>query len=294
MRVPPFGGTGEWLKGNLHTHSVMSDGDLAPDEILAWHRDHGYDFVAITDHDLRTVEPAPAGLVVLPAAELSLGHSAAGAPYHLVALGLEHDDLPRAPTRGALVERLAAAGVVSFLAHPYWSLLTPAEVLEVRGCLGLEVYNTGSEVENLKGLATVHWDQALTAGWRACGLAVDDSHWKLPDHGGGWIWLRAAERTPEAVLAALRRGHFYASTGPRLEDLQLDGRRLFVRCSPAAAVYWIGHSHLGWSVHAPAGGSLTEAELEIDPRARYVRVEVADAAGRRAFSPPMFRDDAGG
>jgi len=69
---------------------------------------------------------------------------------------------------------------------------------------------------------------------------------------------------------------------------------VLVRCSPAAAIVWTGQAHLGGSVHAPAGGTLTEAELEIDPRARYVRVEVVDGAGRRAFGPAVFRDpDAG-
>ena len=194
--------------------------------MLAWYARHGYDVVALTDHDLRTIEPAPERLVALPAAELSLGKSAAGAPMHLVTLGLEHDDLPKAPSRGALVERLSEMGAVSFLAHPYWTQLTQEEVLEVRGCLGLEVFNTGSEVENLKGLATVHWDQALGAGWRAAGLAVDDSHFKIDDAGGGWIWIRAASREPGAVLAALRDGLFYASQGPRIEGFSLDGHHL--------------------------------------------------------------------
>jgi hypothetical protein len=289
MHVPPFDQPGEWLKANLHTHTSMSDGALAPHKVLAWYAAHGYDVVALTDHDRRTVEPAPAGLVALPGAELSLGHSAAGAPMHLVALGLGRDDLPKAPSRAALVEQLNAMDVVSFLAHPYWTQLTPAEVLEVRGCLGLEVYNTGSEMENLKGLATVHWDQALGAGWRAAGLAVDDSHFKIDDAGGGWLWIRSTSRDPAAILAALRTGLFYASQGPRIEELQLDGRLLHVRCSPAASVYWIGHTHLGWCAHAPTGGTLTEVDFEIDDRARYVRVEVVDAAGRHAWSPACFR-----
>ncbi|MGZ5442768.1 MAG: hypothetical protein ACXW5U_18720 [Thermoanaerobaculia bacterium] len=30
-----------WLKGNLHTHTAMSDGDSTPQEMAAWYRDHG-------------------------------------------------------------------------------------------------------------------------------------------------------------------------------------------------------------------------------------------------------------
>jgi len=40
-----------WLKGNLHTHSFWSDGDEFPEAILSWYVDHGYDFVAMSDHN---------------------------------------------------------------------------------------------------------------------------------------------------------------------------------------------------------------------------------------------------
>ena len=38
-----------WWKGNLHTHSLWSDGDDFPEMIVAWYIDHGYDFLAISD-----------------------------------------------------------------------------------------------------------------------------------------------------------------------------------------------------------------------------------------------------
>lgn len=41
-----------WYRGNLHTHSLWSDGDDYPEMIAAWYREHGYDFVAMTDHDV--------------------------------------------------------------------------------------------------------------------------------------------------------------------------------------------------------------------------------------------------
>jgi histidinol phosphatase-like PHP family hydrolase len=39
------------LKGALHTHTTKSDGKLTPEEVLRAHRDQGYDFIALTDHD---------------------------------------------------------------------------------------------------------------------------------------------------------------------------------------------------------------------------------------------------
>src|SRR5436853_6514220 len=42
----------KWYKGNLHTHSLWSDGNDFPELICDWYRDHGYDFLAISDHNI--------------------------------------------------------------------------------------------------------------------------------------------------------------------------------------------------------------------------------------------------
>lgn len=52
-RVPdasPVAGT--WWKGNMHTHSLWSDGDEFPEMIAAWYREQGYNFVAFTEHNI--------------------------------------------------------------------------------------------------------------------------------------------------------------------------------------------------------------------------------------------------
>jgi hypothetical protein len=41
-----------WWKGNLHTHSLWSDGDDFPEMIAQWYRDHDYHFLAISDHNI--------------------------------------------------------------------------------------------------------------------------------------------------------------------------------------------------------------------------------------------------
>ncbi|MBG86164.1 MAG: histidinol-phosphatase [Verrucomicrobiales bacterium] len=41
-----------WWKGNLHTHSFWSDGDDFPEMITGWYKDNGYQFLAITDHNI--------------------------------------------------------------------------------------------------------------------------------------------------------------------------------------------------------------------------------------------------
>jgi len=46
-KAPP-----EYWKGNLHTHSLWSDGDAFPEMIADWYKRHGYHFLALTDHNL--------------------------------------------------------------------------------------------------------------------------------------------------------------------------------------------------------------------------------------------------
>lgn len=41
-----------WWKGNLHTHSLWSDGDQFPEMIADWYRQQGYEFLALTDHNV--------------------------------------------------------------------------------------------------------------------------------------------------------------------------------------------------------------------------------------------------
>lgn len=40
-----------WWKGNLHTHSLWSDGDDYPEMIVGWYREEGYHFLALSDHN---------------------------------------------------------------------------------------------------------------------------------------------------------------------------------------------------------------------------------------------------
>ena len=40
-----------WWKGNLHTHSLWSDGNDYPEVIALWYKDHGYNFLSLTDHN---------------------------------------------------------------------------------------------------------------------------------------------------------------------------------------------------------------------------------------------------
>ena len=175
-------------------------------------------------------------------------------------------------------------GGEALLAHPYWSGLQACELLDLRGYFALEVYNTGCDIEVLRGYSTVQWDDLLTQGIRCGALAVDDGHRHLHDHGQAWTMVRAEELSVPAVMEALRRGRYYASTGPELRDVRVAAgpgahadlaRRLpFPSCRRRTD---------GWRRRALEDELLTEAEFAV-PKAAYFRVEIADARGRTAWS----------
>jgi len=44
-----------WYKGNTHTHTLNSDGDSTPDDVVRRYREHGYKFVVLSDHKFLTI-----------------------------------------------------------------------------------------------------------------------------------------------------------------------------------------------------------------------------------------------
>src|SRR5581483_12014677 len=50
--VIPAHAAPRWWKGNIHTHTFWSDGDDFPEMVAEWYRTHGYNFLALTDHNV--------------------------------------------------------------------------------------------------------------------------------------------------------------------------------------------------------------------------------------------------
>jgi hypothetical protein len=299
--VNPFEAPGEWLKCALHAHTTNSDGELAPDKLARHYARAGYDVLAITDHWVRT-EAANDGILVVPSAELN-AVLPEGRDGHVLAYGIEDD--PRALGReyGDLArtgEWIVEHGGVAYLAHPYWSGIVPGTLELPETIAGIEVYNAGCELEVGQGISSVHWDVLLEAGAACFAIATDDTHYAGFDSDYGWTWLKA-ERTRESVLAALRDGSFYASTGPLIHDVRVNGRSVEVGCGPAHSVVLLagsrrgaaisvtrlGYRHNATVLERSDEGGITRVLLERPADTPFARVEVVDLAGRKAWTNPL-------
>jgi len=282
-----FASEGQWFKGNLHTHTTESDGRLSPKEVTDAYRDAGYDFVVITDHEKVTDvgDLTQPGLLVMPGVELARSTAELGQSYHIVCLNVTR--VPQTPP-GATVQEVIAAttalGGEAFIAHPSWSGLTFKDLLGHEGLLGIEVYNTTCDMTIGKGYSTTQWDDLLARGLAPLGLAVDDLHRHPRDFAQGWIMVRAEELTQEAVMAAIRTGHFYSSTGPDIHHVELHGGTIHVSCSPVMRINFICATSRGHCVFATDGKPFTDASFEVGAECGYVRVECVDERGKTAWT----------
>jgi hypothetical protein len=301
----PFSSDGVWLRCALHAHTTNSDGELPP-EMLVRHYDWaGFDVLVITDHWVRTSAASTDGLLVLAGAELDAALGEPGREAHVLGLGVEADPEPPHngfPPLGEVVTWIDEAGGVPYLAHPYWSGLRAEEFVGCEALVGLEVYNAGCELEVGRGLSGVHWDDVLERGGRFFGIAADDCHHPGFDSSLAWTWVRAAERSEAAVLAALRAGSSYSSTGPTIHDVSVSDGVVEVRTSPAQRVTLmtgrtrgssvnagrVGYSLRGEVLEQSDGGGIVAARLVAPRQAPYARVEVTDGNGGKAWTNPLW------
>ena len=297
-----FSEDGVWLRCQFHAHTTNSDGEPSPVALCDHYADLGFDVLAITDH-WHVTDVDHDRIMVLPSSELTADAPTAHGEAEVLALGV--GVLPESLSPFQEIESLAAwiveQGGVPFLCHPYWSGLRGEDVLAAPSLAGIEIWNGGSEVMQGNGLSTVHWDDALQQGRLLMGLATDDCHTPGEDSGLGWTWVLARDRSGAAVIDALRRGRFYASSGPTIRDVAIGEESVTVRCSPARSVRLRSGPWDGCAVNAEpgmgswrgeqrerdAGGLITVARFEFPEFWRWARVEVEDERGRRAWSNPF-------
>ena len=297
------------LKGALHCHTTRSDGQGTPEEVLKKHAEHGYDFVALTDHrryNFANYGDAP--LTIIPGMEMDGNLPGAGWPYvhchHIVSIGpekaqgngFEQDQrfdsyrLSKPEDTQEMLDKLHAAGNLTIYCHPQWSGTPVCEYEMLEGNFAMELWNSGCAVEDGVDVDNGHdWDELLARGKVIYGVATDDGH-AMSQHCLGWVRVNA-ENNVSAILEALKNGAFYASCGPEIYDFYVEDGVAHVKCSPAAQVQF-RHLNVPYRLIKPQDGeaAVTEAEIKVNKNTGYIRAVVKDAEGRLAWTNPIFLD----
>lgn len=241
---------GLWLKGCLHCHSKNSDGFLDPESVAKFYEGRGYGLLALTDHEKISGVKGFNG-VFHYGVEASRGRSMFGSSYHIVALGINDVKILDIKDPQSFIDYVNDESGLAFIAHPYWSNLAYEDLARLEGYAGIEVYNTGCDVEVAKGYSTVHWDHLLSSGRKIWGIAVDDSHRYIIhplDADGGWIWLNMNDSSPEAALKSIREGKFYSSMAPEITVFIHTLNHLKIECSPIHRLDIITSNGRGYSI----------------------------------------------
>ena len=269
---------GLWFKGNTHLHPLESGEPLQDALDHYWY--DGYDFLAVSDHNVVTdvSQFVPPGKLAIPAEECS---------RHIVGVGLR-EAIPRQEddTYQDNINKINAQEGLAIVAHPEWSGMTRQGLAELYGMIGIEVFNGLCSISG-RGLSTNHWDYLMTAHERPYwGFAVDDAHKILRCLGMGWIMVRARELSREAIMDAITQGNFYATQAPRFESIRLNGPELIVHTSSVVLVQFRGPN---FRVLAQEDGAhVKQARYTITGEELYVRVEIQDGGGRRAWTNPLW------
>ena len=242
FRVPACEGC-VWVKGNTHAHILESDGDSPPEVVARWYRDHGYDFLVVSDHNVlydprRLAHLADSTFLLIPGEEVT--SSFQGRPVHLNALDLQTLVEPRQEetlvgTLQANVDAIRAVEGIPHINHPNFGWAFGAgELAQIEDYRLLEIFNGHPSVHNAggggyPGMEGI-WDILLTRGRRIYGIAADDAHHfqgefsrDRANPGRGFVVVQVPALEAGAIMDALEEGRFYASTGVELEDLLVEG-----------------------------------------------------------------------
>ena len=297
-----------WYKGNLHTHTLNSDGDSTPDDVVRWYREHGYNFVVITDHNyltnvdgLNALHGADDKFLVVKGEEVTdrFGEK----PIHVN--GLNPDRFIKPPGGDSVVamvqkmiDAIRSAGGVPSVNHPNygWAISTD-ELAQLQRTRLFEVFNGHPLVNNLGGGGVPGledtWDRVLSSGRLVYGIAVDDAHYfkrpedkTAPRPGFGWVYVRAARLDANAIVDALERGEFYSSTGVELQSLVTSATAMTITIRAERQsryqIQFIGRQGqiVGEATSSPATYTFKGHE-------GYVRAKVIESNGKLAWIQPV-------
>jgi predicted metal-dependent phosphoesterase TrpH len=244
--VSPAGGPG-WYRGDLHSHTVHSDGEITVSDRVRGAVERGQDFLAITDHNtvshFREIDTWPAVITPIRGSEVTTFHG------HMNCFGLREvidwRDAARGSGAARIVQQAHDQGALISINHPsafgdpwcggcHWDFA----LVDFATIDAIEVWNGRWRMpESDNNGALAFWTDLLDAGFRPTAVSGTDSHSAEEDE---YIALpmnhvHAVDRSEAAILDGIRRGRVILSSGPDLSfrargsdgvDVTVPGERL--------------------------------------------------------------------
>lgn len=315
---------GHFYKGNLHSHTVNSDGKLKPEEAVELFKSHGYQFLCFSEHDRYTDYRAQFNddqFIILPGLEAScaLYDHKGGARlkvHHIHGiLGTEemqrhakqplfrHMEFVEPPAYygtwdGALAaqelaDHMAAHGCITTYNHPIWSRVRESEFIDTEGITALEIFNYNTVNESGTGYDVTYWDVMLREGKNIWAIASDDNHNEgiFDDACGGYIVVQAEKLEHDSVIRSIQAGTYYSSSGPEIFSWKVEDGIASIECSNVRRINFVCGNHVNDGITYMTDDVLHEiheGSYRLKGHETYIRAECIDWLGRTAWSNPIF------
>ncbi len=292
------------LKGDLHFHSNLSDGENSPEEMLDSLFEKGFDFCCLTDHDLPTDKAKYfKDLLVLPGQELS---SNAG---HVVTLASQFRRKPE-DTIAKQLSTVHQDGGFCILSHPRIREFVSEQGLyydskrllfEFPGLYeAIEIYT--HNVRTGFKLAIDRLDLIWSAGsleeynselrdilpvW---GFASSDGHCCEHIQENTGLFVLSKEKNLEAIFEALKSGAFYSSANSRARFIEISEKDGVFQVTAKNAIAVKAIAVRGCTVKYQCFSEQFPAEFIYEPKGdeKYIRFEAIDASGQVIYSNPVL------
>lgn len=308
MKITGFKKTKNVYKGNTHLHTTLSDGKMTPEEAFAKYKSKGYSFVVLTDHIryFNSDRYNTDDFIVIPGVENHVEHDWDNhRDHHIIGVydpsaGETFSDghrfeVPQVEPFGlkaaqGCIDLLKENANIAIYTHPVWSKVEPEKLITLRNFDLLEIWNHESVFWSNSGDGTFHWDYLLRNGMRINGVASDDLHQTDDRALGGFIMVQADELSNPAIADALKKGDFYSSTGPKINEFYYEDGTVHASGSDCRSIAFITNSRSRKFWGTNPGDSIYKASHNLPDSVNYVRVEFEDFEGKRAWSNPIYID----
>jgi len=321
---------GKFYKANLHCHTTVSDGVMTPQEVKDYYKAHGYSVVAFTDHCIMLPHPElndESFLALNGYENEQLIMQKEPVPRrkdcHICYIALKKDNITmpyyspksiwgngklykeqvkfnfdhtiekwgyNADITNHCMQLARQQGFFVTYNHPAWSAEHYTDYIKYTGMHAMEIMNYGSWIGGYGEYVPHVYDELLRKGERIFAIASDDNH-SAKSSCGGWTMIKADELEYEKITDALVKGHFYASFGPEIHELWMEGNEVHVTCSDAKRVICSFPDRRCLIVDKKEDRPVTEAVFTVDKSDGYFRITVVDENDRCADTNAYFLDE---
>lgn len=176
--------------------------------------------------------------------------------------------------------------------HPTWSMEDATQYLGYENLLAVEIYNNGCR--DIGNNDEKVFSDMLRAGKKVFCFASDDNHNKLPfsspycDSFGGWITINAEKLEYGEIIDALKRGNFYASTGPEIYSLETDGNTVKAKFGKCKKAVLLTKGRRTEDLYANDGEYIEECTFSLKETDGFFRLRITDERGKSAYTQPYY------